>query len=80
MQIVALGAAVGLAVAGAAVAQSGTVTRAKEPALLVRADYKAAPAAARNSNLRVTPRFDPAAKPAPYIYKVPMATRPIKTW
>ncbi len=80
VKIVALGVAVGLAVAGAAVAQTGAVSRGKDSALFVKADFKSAPAAARSGDLRTSPRMDAAAKPAPYIYKAPMATRPIKTW
>ena len=80
MKLVALGAAIGLAVAGGAVAQTGAVSRSKDPALFVKADFKAAPAAARSGDLRTAPRRDAAAKSTPYIYRAPMATRPIKTW
>ncbi|MCX7584953.1 hypothetical protein [Phenylobacterium sp. 58.2.17] len=85
MRFVALIAAVGLLVAaGTASAQSGQVRNdAKSSGLLMAATYKTTPTRTANDNtVRFTakPVAANAAKPQVYIYKAPMAVKPLKTW
>ena len=80
MRLVALIAAVGLLAAGTASAQSGQVRNdAKSSGMLMAATYK--PASAKTDNtVRLTAKPASAAKPQLYIYKAPMAVKPLKTW
>lgn len=84
MRLVALIAAAGLMAAGTASAQSGQVRNdAKSSGLLMAATYKTTPARTANDNtVRFTakPIAASAAKPQVYIYKAPMAVKPLKTW
>lgn len=82
VKIVALGAVIGLAVAGTAVAQSSSIDRKdnKDRAVLVKAAYLGGDVPLRYGAFKQASRPAAETKPAPYIYKAPMATRPIKTW
>jgi len=85
VRIVALAAALSLAGVGAASAQSGSgPVRADSKAggLLMSVAYKAPPSRNADNTVRLTAKPLPAAtaKTQVYIYKAPMATRPLKTW
>lgn len=72
MKIVALIAALGMSAAATASVKPTEPARSSNP-LLVLTSYKAPPAKQQLQKGQ-------AAKPTPYIYKAPMATRPLKTW
>ena len=81
MKVFTLSMVFGMAVASVAFAQGSTLTsgytKANQP--LVSAPAKAPTAQAA----KTTPRFikvSAEAKAPTYIYKAPMATRPLKTW
>lgn len=82
MRLVALTAVLGLLAMGTASAQSSGQVRhdAKSSGLLMAATYK--PASAKTDNtVRLTAKpASAAAKPQIYIYKAPMAVKPLKTW
>lgn len=84
MKIVALTAVLGLLAVGTASAQSSGQVRhdAKSSGLLMAAAYKPAPARATTDNtVKFTAKpVSAAAKPQIYIYKAPMAVKPLKTW
>ncbi|MBA4011051.1 MAG: hypothetical protein C0481_04220 [Phenylobacterium sp.] len=83
MRFVALIAALGLIAAGTASAQSSGQVRhdVKSSGLLMAATYKTAPARTTTDNtVRFTAKPASAAKPQLYIYKAPMAVKPLKTW
>ncbi|WGU42033.1 hypothetical protein [Phenylobacterium sp. NIBR 498073] len=84
MRLVALIAVVGLLAAGTASAQSGQVRNdAKSSGMLMAATYKTTPARTATGNtVRFTakPIAANGAKPQVYIYKAPMAVKPLKTW
>ena len=74
MHVVLL-AAIAISVASPALAQAPARDTKAKPAA-IRLTSAETPARLRKIKL-VTPA---AVKPAPYIYKAPLATRPIKTW
>lgn len=78
MKIVALTAVLSLLAMGTASAQSSGQVRndAKSGGLLMTAAYRPAPS--RTTTARFTSKPAPA-KPV-YIYKAPMAVKPLKTW
>lgn len=81
VRLVALTAVLGLLAVGTASAQSSGQVRndAKSSGLLMAATYK--PASAKTDNtVRFTAKSASAAKPQLYIYKAPMAVKPLKTW
>ncbi len=83
VRLVALTAVLSLLAVGTASAQSSGQVRhdAKSGGLLMAATYKPAPARATTDNtVRFTAKPVSAAKPQVYIYKAPMAVKPLKTW
>lgn len=83
MRFVALTAVLGLLAAGTASAQSSGQVRhdVKSSGMLMAAAYKPAPARTTTDNtVRFTSKPASAAKPQVYIYKAPMAVKPLKTW
>lgn len=84
MKIVALTAVLSLLAMGTASAQSSGQVRndAKSGGLLMTAAYKPAPSRTTDNTVRFTAKPVPnrAAKPPVYIYKAPMAVKPLKTW
>ena len=83
MRLVALTAVLGLLAAGTASAQSSGQVRhdVKSSGMLMAATYKPAPTRAASDNtVRFTAKPASGAKPQVYIYKAPMAVKPLKTW
>lgn len=79
----ALIATLGLLAVGTASAQSSGQLRndAKPGGLLMAAAYKPArPASDNVVRFTAKPATSAAAKPQVYIYKAPMAVKPLKTW
>lgn len=72
MKIVALVAVLGVSAVATSTVKPAEPVRSGNP-LLVFTSYKG-PAP------KPQMQKAPAAKPTPYIYKAPMATRPLKTW
>ena len=82
MKVFTMSMVLGLAVAGAALAQGSTLVSGYTKASLT--SYTPAPKAAGATTaakpvLKVA-ATKTAAKPQVYVYKAPMATRPLKTW
>lgn len=81
MKLFTLSMVFGLAVAGAAVAQGSTLTSGYTKA---NASFISAPSKApARQSAKTNPSFikvSADAKAPTYIYRAPMATRPLKTW
>lgn len=84
MKIVALTAVLSVLALGTASAQSSGQVRndAKSGGLLMTAAYKTTPSrSATDNTVRFTAKPLPSASAKPvYIYKAPMAVKPLKTW
>ena len=82
MKVFTMSMVLGLAMAGGALAQGSTLVSGYTKASLT--SYTAAPKSAGATTVaKSSPKLNAtgaSAKPQAYVYKAPMATRPLKTW